>query len=117
MADHRNNGKNIQAHSHGAIDPTILSTQKGIRAIKWSFVGLFVTAVFQIVVVGFSGSVAFPPTRSTTLAMPLRRSVWMPFRLSLRIPNKRFTYGDGRVEDLAGAFIVFMILLTAVIAG
>ena len=118
MVDHQNNDKNIQAHSHGAIDPAILSTQKGIWAIKWSFVGLFVTAVFQIVVVGLSGSVALLADTihnvgDALTAVPL----WMAFRLSLRIPNKRFTYGYGRVEDLAGAFIVFMILLTAVIAG
>lgn len=31
--------------------------------------------------------------------------------------TKRFTYGYGRVEDLAGVFVVLMILLSAIIAG
>ncbi len=35
------------AHIHGA-DPALLSTERGIWAIKWSFVGLFATAVFQL---------------------------------------------------------------------
>src|SRR5262245_43881156 len=45
-------------HTHGAVDPTILTTARGIRAIKWSFVGLFGAALFQVVVVWLSGSVA-----------------------------------------------------------
>ena len=40
------------------IDATIASTERGIWAIKWSFVLLALTSVFQIIVVLFSGSVA-----------------------------------------------------------
>ena len=32
-------------------------------------------------------------------------------------PTKRFTYGYGRVEDLAGVFVVLMILISAIVAG
>jgi cation diffusion facilitator family transporter len=46
-------------------------------------------------------------------AVPL----WIAFKLARRKPNRRFTYGYGRVEDLAGIAIVFTILLSAVIAG
>src|SRR5215470_1825606 len=46
------------AHTHVVVDPSILSTDRGIWAIKWSFVGLFATAVFQTIVVLLSGSVA-----------------------------------------------------------
>src|SRR3989338_5471700 len=45
-------------HMHGAIDPSILTSDKGIWAIKWSFVGLMITALFQVVTVWLSGSVA-----------------------------------------------------------
>src|SRR3972149_8854944 len=55
--DHQRHGHG-HCHTHGMIDPTILSTQRGIWAIKWSFVGLLATALFQMVVVLFSGSVA-----------------------------------------------------------
>ena len=31
-------------HVHGAVDPTILSSQRGIWAVKWSLVVLLITA-------------------------------------------------------------------------
>lgn len=45
--------------------------------------------------------------------MPL----WIAFVLSRRSASRRYTHGYGRVEDLAGLFIVAMIALSAVIAG
>ena len=105
-------------HTHGAIDPSILTTQRGIWAIKWSFVGLLATAAFQIVIVMFSGSVALLADTihnigDAATALPL----WIAFRLAQRKPTKRFTYGYGRVEDLAGLAIVLTILVSAVVAG
>lgn len=57
-AHHKDVSNRSHGHTHGAIDPTIFTTERGIWAIKWSFVGLFITAVFQIVIVSISGSVA-----------------------------------------------------------
>jgi cation diffusion facilitator family transporter len=113
-----NHPPEAHVHSHGAIDPSILSTQRGIWAIKWSFVGLFATAAFQIVIVMFSGSVALLADTihnigDAATALPL----WIAFRLARRKPTKRFTYGYGRVEDLAGLAIVLTILVSAVVAG
>ncbi|MCX5739284.1 MAG: cation transporter, partial [Proteobacteria bacterium] len=45
-------------HTHGTLDPTIATTERGIWAIKWSFAILGVTAVLQLVIVVTSGSVA-----------------------------------------------------------
>src|SRR6266487_5167731 len=45
-------------HTHGTIDPSITSTDRGLWAIKWSFIGLFITTLIQLVVVYFSGSIA-----------------------------------------------------------
>jgi cation diffusion facilitator family transporter len=105
-------------HTHGAIDPTILTTARGIRAIKCSFVGLVITALFQVVVVWLSGSVALLADTihnfgDAATAVPL----WAAFTLARRRPSKRFTYGYGRVEDLAGVAIVGAILVSAVVAG
>jgi cation diffusion facilitator family transporter len=105
-------------HTHGAVDLSILSTERGVWAIKWSFVGLFATAVFQIIVVLLSGSVALLADTihnfgDAATAIPL----WIAFTLGRRKPSKRFTYGLGRVEDLAGVAIVLIILLSAVVAG
>ncbi|MGQ0601176.1 MAG: cation diffusion facilitator family transporter [Anaerolineales bacterium] len=105
-------------HTHGVIDPSLFSTERGIRALKWSLAGLMTTAVMQVIVVYFTGSVALLADTihnfgDALTAVPL----WIAFRVGEWKPNKRFTYGYGRVEDLAGAFIVFMILLSAAIAG
>lgn len=43
--------------------------------------------------------------------------LWIAFALARRKPSQRFTYGYGRVEDLAGVTIVFIILFSAVVAG
>ncbi len=46
-------------------------------------------------------------------AIPL----WIAFTLARKKPSKRFTYGYGRVEDLAGVAIVLTILFSAIVAG
>jgi len=112
---HRHNG---HVHTHGAVDPSIITTQRGIWAIKWSFVGLTATALFQVVIVFLSGSVALLADTIHNLgdaatAIPL----WIAFILARRKPSKRFTYGFGRVEDLAGVAIVLTILFSAIVAG
>ena len=113
-----NHGRHAHVHTHGAVDPSILSTQRGIWAIKWSFIGLFATAALQVAVVLFSDSVALLADTihnigDAATAIPL----WIAFRLARRKPTKRFTYGYGRVEDLAGLAIIFMILLSAAVAA
>src|SRR2546428_11690327 len=105
-------------HTHGTIDPELLTTERGIWAVKWSLVGLTATAVFQLLIVIFSGSVALLADTihniaDAATAIPL----WIAFSLARRQPSRRFTYGYGRVEDLAGVVIVLTILFSAVVAG
>jgi Co/Zn/Cd efflux system component len=105
-------------HTHGVVDPTIATTARGIWAIKWSFVILALTAICQIAVVLPSGSVALLADAihnvgDAVTAVPL----WIAFRLARRKPSPRFTYGYGRVEDLAGVVIVLIILISAIVAG
>jgi cation diffusion facilitator family transporter len=105
-------------HLHGVVDPSIFATERGIRAVKWSFSGLFITAILQFVVVYYSGSIALLADtvhnfRDALTAIPLM----FAFLLSSRKPTQRFTYGYGRVEDLAGVAVVLMILLSAIVAG
>jgi cation diffusion facilitator family transporter len=71
-----------------------------------------------VVIVVLSGSVAlFADTihnfGDAATAIPL----WLAFKLARRKPSATFTYGYGRVEDLAGVAIVLTILLSALIAG
>ena len=105
-------------HTHGVIDSTIASTTDGIRAIKWSFAILGVTAVLQLAVVYGSGSVALfadaiHNVGDSATAIPL----WIAFMLARRKPSERFAYGYGRAEDLAGIAIVLIILLSALVAA
>jgi len=105
-------------HTHGVVDPTIATSDRGIFAIKWSFVILAVTAALQLAVVLVSGSVALLADTihnigDATTAIPL----WIAFLLARRKPSARFTYGYGRVEDLAGIVIVLIILASALVAG
>jgi cation diffusion facilitator family transporter len=105
-------------HSHGVIDATIPTTDRGIWAIKWSFVILAVTALLQMSVVALSGSVALLADTihnvgDATTAIPL----WIAFMLARRKPTRTFPYGLGRVEDLAGIIIVLIILFSAIVAG
>jgi len=105
-------------HLHGAVDPSLLTTERGLWAIKWSFLGLMATALLQVAIVAWSGSVALLADTihnfgDASTAVPL----WIAFRLARRRPTKWFTYGYGRVEDLAGVAIVLTILFSALVAG
>jgi cation diffusion facilitator family transporter len=106
------------AHAQGVEDPAIFSTRRGIQAVQWSFYVLLATACFQVVAVIVTGSVGlFADTihnfGDAATAIPL----WFAFRLARRRPSKQFTYGYGRVEDLAGMVIVLTILSSAVFAA
>jgi cation diffusion facilitator family transporter len=105
-------------HTHGVVDPSITTSERGIWAIKWSFIGLFITALIQVVVVILSRSVGLLADTihnfgDAATAIPL----WVAFMLARWRPSKRFTYGYGRVEDLAGVAIVLTITFSAVVAG
>ncbi|MGG6896692.1 MULTISPECIES: cation diffusion facilitator family transporter [Rhizobium] len=105
-------------HTHGVVDPSIATSERGIWAIKWSFVILAITAILQLIVVFVSGSVALLADTihnvgDATTAIPL----WIAFVLVRRPPTARFNYGLGRVEDLAGMLIVLIILFSAIVAG
>ena len=100
------------------MDPAMLTTQRGIWAVKWSLIGLAATVVFQVAIVFFTGSVALLADTihnfgEATTALPL----WLAFTLARRQPSRCFTYGYGRMEDVAGVIIVLTILLSAVVAG
>ncbi len=105
-------------HSHGVVDPSIASSTRGLWALKWSFVGLIITALLQVIVVVISGSIALLADTihnfaDAATAIPLGVAFW----LARRGATRRFTYGLGRVEDLAGLAIILTILASAIVAG
>lgn len=108
-------------HSHDAadqIDDALEADAAGRRALLISLVGLGVTAALQGVVVVLSGSVAllgdtFHNVADALTAVPLL----IAFALGRRPASKRYTYGYGRAEDLAGLFVIVMIALSAAFAA
>jgi cation diffusion facilitator family transporter len=108
-------------HSHDAadsVDDALESSAAGIRAVKISLVVLGLTAIAQVVVVAISGSVALAADTihnfsDALTAVPL----WVAFALGTKTATRRYTYGFGRVEDLAGLFVVATIAFSAIAAG
>ena len=113
--DHNRTG---HGHSHGVVDPSIAATTEGLWALKWSFVVLMATALLQVAVVMISGSVGLLADTihnfgDAATAIPLG----IAFLFARKRPNERFTFGYGRVEDLAGVVIVLIVLFSAIVAG
>jgi len=112
-------GHGGHSHDHaGSVDDALRDSAVGIRAVKISLVVLGITAAAQLVIVAISGSVAlFADTihnfSDALTAVPL----WIAFSVSRRAATRRYTYGFGRVEDLAGLFVVVMIAISAVVAA
>ncbi|HEY2206892.1 MAG TPA: cation diffusion facilitator family transporter [Pseudonocardia sp.] len=108
-------------HSHDAadsVDPALEASADGIRAVKISLVVLGVTAIAQAAVVVLTGSVALLADTIHNVADALTAvPLWIAFVLGRRAASRRYTYGYGRAEDLAGVFIVVMIALSSVVAG
>jgi cation diffusion facilitator family transporter len=111
----------IAPHSHDpsdSFDSALESSAAGIRAVKTSLLVLAATAVAQVAIVVVSGSIALAADTihnfsDALTAVPL----WIAFAIGTRAATRRYTYGYGRAEDIAGLFVVAMILLSAIIAG
>ncbi|WP_445165551.1 cation diffusion facilitator family transporter [Mycolicibacterium sp. Dal123E01] len=107
------------SHDHAdRVDDALRDSIAGIRAVKISLVVLGITALAQILVVIVSGSIALAADTihnfsDALTAIPL----WIAFALSTKAATRRYTYGYGRAEDLAGMFVVAMITVSAIVAG
>ena len=111
----------LGGHSHDTsdqVDDALEDDAAGRRALLISLGGLGVTAVIQAVVVAFSGSVALLGDTLHNVADALTAiPLLVAFTLARRPANKRYTYGYGRAEDLAGLFVIAMITLSSVLAA
>ncbi len=108
-------------HSHEAadkVDSALEASAQGMRALWISLAGLGATTVLQAAVVAFTGSVALlgdtlHNAADALTAVPLG----IAFILGRRPPTRRYTYGYGRAEDLAGVVIVVAIAASCLLAG
>lgn len=111
----------VVPHSHDvadSIDDAMESSKEGVRALIISLVVLLTTTILQVIVVVFSGSVALLADTihnfsDAMTAVPL----WIAFVLGRRGATRRYTFGFGRAEDLAGLFIVVVVAASAVVAA
>jgi cation diffusion facilitator family transporter len=108
-------------HSHDpadAIDDAMEASTAGVRAVKVSLAIMLATAAAQVALVVVTNSVALLADTIHNFADALTAvPLWIAFILGRRTASRRYTYGYGRAEDLAGLFIVFVIALSAAIAG
>ncbi|MEU4250000.1 cation diffusion facilitator family transporter [Amycolatopsis sp. NPDC026612] len=111
----------VTPHSHDSadrVDRALETSERGLRALTWSFAGLFVTAVAQLTLVVVTGSVALLGDTIHNFADALTAiPIGIAFLLGRRPASRRYPYGFGRAEDLAGLAVVLVIAASAVVAG
>jgi cation diffusion facilitator family transporter len=108
-------------HSHDAVetvDAALAGSREGMRAVWLSLAGLGLTAAVQAVIVALSGSVALLGDTLHNVADALTAvPLGVAFLLARRSATRRYTYGFGRAEDLAGLVIAAVIATSAWLAG
>lgn len=111
----------VTPHSHDtadAVDRELEASGRGMRTLFISLGVLGATAVAQAVIAALSGSVALlgdtlHNVADALTALPLGLAFW----LGRRPPTRRYTYGYGRAEDLAGVVIVLLIAASSALAA
>ena len=106
-AGHQNHHGHDHAHSHGRVDPAILRSRAGVRAVAVSLGILAATAALQAIVFVLSGSVALfadliHNAGDALTALPL---------------GVAFLLRSSRGERLAGYAVVATIFVSALLAG
>ena len=86
--------------------------------MKWSGVLLLTVSFIELAVVAASRSTALLADMihnfgDFATVIPL----WIAFALMRRTPDRKFSFGYGRVEDLAGVLVVAVLFTNALIAG
>lgn len=109
-------------HLHGhsdqqqqrAADPALVDNAEGIRTVWLALAALSITTILQIAIVYISGSVALLSDTIHNLGDTLNSiPLLIAFYLSRRVATRRYTYGFGKTEDVAGIFIVLSIAVSA----
>ncbi|MFE2298064.1 cation diffusion facilitator family transporter [Streptomyces sp. NPDC059445] len=111
----------LTPHSHETtdkLDSALEASARGMRALWVSLAVLGTTALAQAAVVVLSASVALlgdtvHNAADALTALPLG----VAFTLGRRAATRRFTYGYGRAEDLAGIVIVLTIAASGAFAA
>src|SRR5437660_6420676 len=113
------NGKHEHAdkghgHEHGKIDADLYGNRAGLRAVQISTAGMFLVSAIQFAIAWIGGSAGlFADSLHNFGDVFTNISLWIAFVISNRAANQRYTYGYYRAEDIAGIFIVLVIIASA----
>lgn len=107
-------------HSHQqnelAADQALLDNKEGVRVLWISLGALLLTSLFQIFIVWISGSVALLADTLHNIGDGLNSiPLLIALYLARKVATRRYTYGFGKAEDVAGIFIVISIAVSAII--
>ena len=103
-------------HSHADLagDRAFLDNRLAVRTVWIALVALGLTTALQVVIYVASGSVALLADTVHNLGDALNSiPLLFAFYIARRAANRRYTYGFGRLEDIAGVFIVISIGFSA----
>jgi cation diffusion facilitator family transporter len=108
----------LYGHEHMSLnsDTAFTSNQEGIRTIWLALLALGITSLLQIGIVALSGSVALLADTIHNIGDTLNSiPLLIAFYLARRAASRRYTYGFGRAEDVAGILIVLSIAVSAAV--
>jgi cation diffusion facilitator family transporter len=113
--DHDEHG---HGHEHGKVDADLYGNRAGLRAVQISTAGMLLVSLIQFAIAWIGGSAGlFADALHNFGDVFTTIALWIAFVISSRAANQRYTYGYYRTEDLAGIFIVLVIIASAVASG
>jgi len=104
------------SHHHGdlASEQAFIDNEAGIRTVWLALAALTLTAVLQIIIFVWSGSIALFADTVHNIGDGLNSiPLLIAFYLARRAATRRYTYGFAKAEDIAGIFIVLSIAFSA----
>lgn len=93
-------------HSHGLVDPSIIRSKAGVKAVSLSFGVLMITALIQLIAYGKGNSVALLTDLIHNAGDAMTA---LPLGIAFFLRNKK-------AERWSGYFVVLLILISALIA-
>ncbi|HEY7414981.1 MAG TPA: cation diffusion facilitator family transporter [Ktedonobacteraceae bacterium] len=112
---HQHNEHGRHGHEHGKVEAELYSNREGLRAVQISTAGMLAVALLQFTIALIGGSAGlFADALHNAGDVLTTVALWIAFVVSYRAANARYTYGYHRAEDLAGVFIVLVIIASAI---
>ena len=111
-------GGHGHGHSHVPGNNLAGSTREGLRVVAIATAGMFVVSLVEFGFFGISQSAGLLSDALHNLGDVLTTiAIWVAFLVARRPATRRYTYGYHRAEDLAGAFITLVIIVSAGLAA